>query len=196
MTWSKVLLPEIVSDFRSSYPNYRLNIYEGSSISCVQRVYEGGVDLGVSQKPIRLYNMDFVSLHTDEFVVACHCSNPLAQLNSIDLEDLKGHVCMRLLKDDVFSRLDWIEFEGGKSFPDTLVNAYHYTTILSLVDRNIGIAIMPRMANHQFDSDNIVLKPFSSSFLRCTVGLLTKKEKVLSDAAQHLKTVVINSFET
>lgn len=194
MTWCSILIPAIAQEFRAIHPNFTLNIHEGSSAFAVKKVYDGLVDLGITQKPKQLYGVTFEPFETDEFVVACHRDHPLAAMDVVPMEELKKHVWMRLLRDDVFSSLDWIEFEGGARMPETLVNANHYLTILRLVDSNIGVTALPRMAIHQFRSDNVVVRPFAEPLIQRTMGLLTKQRRELSPAAQTLSDVIRKAF--
>ena len=194
MTWSSILLVHITQRFRAAYPNYTLNVHEGSSAFAVKKVYDGLVDLGITQKPKQLYGASFEPFEEDEFVAACHRDHPLAAMDVIPIAELKNHIWMRLIRDDVFSSLDWIEFEGGARMPETLVNANHYLTILKLVENNIGVTALPRMAIHQFPSDKIVIRPFSEPLIQRTMGLLIKQHRELSPAAQTLKEIVREAF--
>ncbi|MCF8481354.1 MAG: LysR family transcriptional regulator [Rhodospirillum sp.] len=190
MTWCSVIIPTVVERFRQLYPNYTLNIIEGSSSLAVKKVYDGEVDLGVTHKPKRLYGVDFEPILNEEFLVACHRDHPLAALEVIPSAELKKHVWMRLLRDELFSSLDWIAFDGASNFPDTLVNANHYVTILRLVDSNLGVTILPRMAIHQFKGENIVLRSFAEPMIRRMVGVLTKQKRDLSPAAEKLNGII------
>lgn len=194
MTWCSVIMPTVVGEFRQLYPGYVLNVHEGASVFAVKKVYDGEVDLGITHKPRRLYGVEFEPLLTEEFVVACHRDHPLAALDVIPLREFKKHVWMRLLRDEIFSSLDWIEFEGSESFPETLVNANHYSTILRFVDSNLGVTVLPRMAFHQYEGENLVLRPFAEPLIRRTVGLLVKQDRELSQAATKLREVIRNAF--
>lgn len=194
MTWCCVIMPKVVEEFRRLYPHYTLNTLEGSSPFAVKKVYDGEVDLGVTHKPKRLYGVDFEPLLSEEFVVACHADHPLAALDEIPSTELKNHVWMRLMRDELFSSLDWIEFEGAASFPETMVNANHYSTILRYVDNNLGVTILPRTAIHQYEGRNVVLRPFAEPMIRRTVGILTKQQRELSPAAEKLKEIVRDAF--
>lgn len=194
MTWCSMLMPTLVRRFRREFPNFTLNIYEGSSVSAVKKVYDGEVDLGVTHKPKRLFGVDFEPLLSEEFVVACHRDHPLAALDTIPTAELKRHVWMRLVRDELFSSLDWIEFDGASDFPKTLVNANHYATLLRLVDENLGVTVMPRMAVNQYQSENVVLRSFAEPFLRRTVGILVKQGRELSPAAEQLVRIVREAF--
>ena len=194
MTWCSLLIADITAEFRKHYPNYTLNIFEGSSVFAVKKVYDGEVDLGVTQKPKRLFGVEFAPLETDEFLVACHRDHPLASFAAIPADELKNHVWMRLIRDSVFASLDYIEFEGGTDFPETLVNANHYSTILRMVDANVGVTILPRMALHQFEGQNVVLRPFVDPIVRRTVGLLTKQNRAMTPASIKLSQIIRDQF--
>ena len=194
MTWCSLLIADITAEFRKHYPNYTLNIFEGSSVFAVKKVYDGEVDLGVTQKPKRLFGVEFDPLETDEFLVACHRDHPLASFAAIPADELKNHVWMRLIRDSVFASLDYIEFEGGTDFPETLVNANHYSTILRMVDANVGVTILPRMALHQFEGQNVVLRPFVDPMVRRTVGLLTKQNRAMTPASIKLSQIIRDQF--
>jgi DNA-binding transcriptional LysR family regulator len=194
MTWCSLLIADITAEFRKHYPNYTLNIFEGSSVFAVKKVYDGEVDLGVTQKPKRLFGVEFDPLETDEFRVACHRDHPLASFAAIPADELKNHVWMRLIRDSVFASLDYIEFEGGTDFPETLVNANHYSTILRMVDANVGVTILPRMALHQFEGQNVVLRPFVDPMVRRTVGLLTKQNRAMTPASIKLSQIIRDQF--
>lgn len=186
MTWCSVIVPEVTAYFRDHFPGFSLNFFEGSSAYAVKKVYDGDVDFGITHKPKRLFGVEFEPLLTEEFIVACHRDHPLAGLVTVPLSELKKHVWMRLLKDELFSSLDWIEFEGAAEFPATLIHANHYSTLLRLVEHNLGVTILPRMAINQHTGENIVLRPFVEPFMRRTVGILRKQGRELSPAAENL----------
>lgn len=194
MTWCSILIADITAEFRKHYPNYTLNIFEGSSVFCVNKVYTGEVDLGVAQKPKQLFGVEFEPLETDEFVVACHQNHQLASFSAIPPGELKNHVWMRLVRDTVFASLDYIEFEGGTNFPETLINANHYSTILRIVNSNVGVAILPRMALHQFEGQNVVMRPFVNPMVRRTVGLVTKQNRATNPASIKLRQIIRDQF--
>jgi len=194
MTWCSLMMPQLTGQFRAEFPNFTLNIHEGSGVQAVKKVYDGEVDIGVTHKPKRLFGVEFEALLSEEFVVASHRDHPLARMDKVPAAELKRHVWMRLLRDEVFSSLDWIEFDAAPNFPATLINANHYSTLLRLVDQNLGATVLPRMAISQFASDRIVLRGFAEPFLRRTGGILVKHGRTLSPAATYLAEIIRDSF--
>ena len=62
------------------------------------------------------------------------------------------------------------------------------------MDSNLGVTVLPRMAFHQYEGTNLVLRPFAEPLIRRTVGLLVKQDRELSQAATKLREIIRTAF--
>lgn len=139
-----VHLPRELADFREQHPGVSIRLGHAGSTHLVEQVSTGRLDLalvadcGPTPSGVRL-----VPIASEGFVVLCHPTHPLADRESVSLEELRGETFVgfqpewaaRVLAERALAA------HGVRHSVELEVNDVH--TLLDLVGYRLGIAIVP-----------------------------------------------------
>lgn len=90
-TIAEFLLPRILGEFKSKYPNVRPHLVVANSESIETRVAEHTIDIGFIESPSHQPNLQTEVCCEDELQVICSPKFPLARLKEIDPRHLVEH---------------------------------------------------------------------------------------------------------
>ncbi len=85
------LLPELFRSFHERYPAVRFDLYTATADLVKDRMDRGLTDVGLLLEPVNMEKYDYIRINLPEqWVVIMHPDAPLAQLESITPQDLRG----------------------------------------------------------------------------------------------------------
>ena len=90
-TIAEFLLPRILGEFKSKYPNVRPRLIVANSESIETRVAEHTIDIGFIESPSHQPNLQTEQCCEDELQVICSPKFPLARLKEITAQHLVDH---------------------------------------------------------------------------------------------------------
>lgn len=90
-TIADFLLPRILGEFRSKYPNVQPRLIVANSESIETRVTEHAIDIGFIESPSHLPNLQTAVCCEDELQVICSPKFPLARLKEVTPQHLVDH---------------------------------------------------------------------------------------------------------
>lgn len=181
-----LLLPAIQA-FRADGNTARIRILDGSANEVAEAVVAGEADFGICSIPMLEPLMDFAPLFDDRIVLAVPKDHPLAKRASASLGDLDDTPLIlprrgtgnRLLIDEAIARartpLSWT-YEVGRS-----------TTALELVEKGLGIALLPQSA---IGPALVATCALTAPDITRSVGLLTRLSQKDTPAVIALKTAI------
>lgn len=179
-------LSKVIRRYHEVYPKIRVRIFDASANEVLEAVSRGQADFGLnfigSQEP----DIDFQPLLEERFVAACRRDHPLARERSVAWSDLRRHDFIsvsqssgnRVLLDQALASL--------RERPQSIYEVQHVTTTLGLVEAGLGVAAVPSMAMPDEDHPLLVSVPLSDPVVKRTVGVIRRKGRSLSPAAQQL----------
>ncbi|HTH93625.1 MAG TPA: LysR family transcriptional regulator [Rhodocyclaceae bacterium] len=88
MTIAEFMLPRILGEFKSSYPEVRQRLVVANSEAIQQRVAEHMLDIGLIESPPSQSGLDVEVCSEDELQVVCSPGFPLAKLSEITPQQL------------------------------------------------------------------------------------------------------------
>jgi DNA-binding transcriptional LysR family regulator len=174
----------VISRYHEHYPKVRVKVFDASANDVLAAVSSGDADFGLnfigSQEP----DIEFKPLLEERFVAACRRDHPLAgkrrvtwtelaQYDYISVSKTSGN---RLLLDQALSHVP------GR--PQSIYEAQHVTTMLGLVEAGLGVAAVPSIAMPGADHPLLVSVPLVDPVVSRKVGLIRRKGRSLSPAAQ------------
>ncbi len=198
MTISDTLLPEILAQLKTSFPQIRIRVYEDSSPHAIAKVLDGQSELALAQLGEPHPELDFEPLIDDRFVIACHKSHPLAGERSTTWEAVKDESFV-LLRNESGTRKILQRHLGDRY--EAIANDLqvgHFHSQLGLVGKGIGIAAIPSLVRLSRKDLELAIVPISNPTIQRKLGIVTYKGRSLSPAAQELRKVaakVMSSFE-
>lgn len=172
-TLAPYLLPQIVPDIVSEYPNLKLLLIEEKTDALVKMLREGEIDVALLALPIDVDSLDSIELFQDDFLLALPPSHHLAKRKYITHQDLQseslllleeGH-CLREQALDVCSLIGTSESQDFR--------ATSLETLRQMVASGVGITLIPESAKKE--NDGIVYLPFKSQPLSRRIALVFRK---------------------
>lgn len=151
------LLPRLLKEFRSLYPNVELMLEESWTTDLLEKIDRRQLDIAIVRVPV--LNPTAVRLEIverDRFVVAVPAAGPLGDRTSIDIRELKDEPLIAYSRANVpnLSGMIMLMCHEAGFQPNVVQEAIQAQTILSLVESGIGIALVASTVS-RYSSDNI-----------------------------------------
>lgn len=170
-------MPNIIPIMDAQYPGIRIELREGDYYEIEQWLLNGEVDCGFLNRTSSK-RFDFMPLKRDPLLCIVSEDCPLYDKNEIDLFEIENTpIIMPSYKgtNDVMANFDKYEIR-----PNIRFELYDEKAIVSMVEHNLGISILPEMAITMLPKNVKALPLLQESFR--TIGLSTNQK--LSPASQ------------
>ena len=180
-------LPSYVKKFMVKYPNVHVHVEYLSAKKIFELVLDGDIDVGLVAVPKRDKRLDVYDFDDEPLVLVCSPKHPLAGESEVDIHKLQFERFIAFEK-DVPTRL-WIDsiLQRYNIVIRPVMEFDNIETVKRAVEINSGLSILPRTAMLQELAGGALRAiPFSNeNFVRPT-GIIVRKNKILSQAAQYL----------
>lgn len=172
-------LPNIFSKLQQDYPGIEYEMLLGDYGEVEQWIDNGRVDCGFLRLPT-LPKFDTILLKQDEYKVVLPTGHPLAEKETVAIEDL-DHLPFLLLE------------HGGKTEVSDLLERFHvqpdirFTTwedfaIMAMVEKGMGISILPDMILQRIPY-KIEIRSLQKPYYR-PIGLAIKNQRHITPAVK------------
>ena len=172
-------LPNIFSKFRRDYPGIGYEMLLGDYDEVERWIADGRVDCGFLRLPTE-GKFDTIPLTQDEYKVILPVGHPLAEKETIGVNDLNGQPFLLLE-------------HGGKTEVTELLNACHVTpdirfttwedfAIMAMAEKGLGISILPDLILRRVPY-RIEIRSLAEPYYR-SVGLAMKDSDHLTPAVR------------
>lgn len=173
-------LPSIIKKFQELYPNIKISIHEGGVETIETWIYDGVIDLGfLSWRKDQ--NFKFISLARDNLYAVTSADITLPK------DYNKTFPFSAFLEYPFIASSSGIDSDVSTAFevanikPNIKFSCNDENTIISMVENNLGISLLPEMFLKGRDA-NINIIPTSPCVVR-TLGIGVMKQKNLSSSA-------------
>ena len=171
-------IPNIIVEFKKEYPNIEYELLMGDYEELESWITEGRVDFGILILPTKK-NFEIIELEKDEQMVVLPKNHPMAELDKFPVQALNDYPFIMLEK-NVKSETTEI-FLKNKMVPKPKYTTFDDYAVMSMVEKNLGISILPNLILKRMSYD-IVVKSLDVPAYR-TIGVAMKSRKELSLAA-------------
>jgi len=189
------LLPQIVARFSQAHPGIHIHLHDDNASGVELRVRRNEVDFGIASQWAPNPELEFRPLITDAFGVVCRGDHRLAAD--------RGPIAWRAIADEPFLGLAADTgirplLDAVKSLPDN-VRAPRYevsntATLEGMLKAGLGITALPALAMPAGSESGLIYRPLQRPAVRREIGLITRKGRSLSPAAQHLHDLIVNTL--
>jgi DNA-binding transcriptional LysR family regulator len=186
------LLPRVIAAFRDKSPRVTVAIRDDNSAGVIARLKSGEVDFAVGSFMDDDPTIDFVPIIHDRYGVVCRHEHPLARQDQIKWEDLKEYSFCAFAPETETSRHLRQALQGKLDIPRSQYNAFHLSTILGLVERGIGVTVLPYLATPT--SGTLCRRRLGSPVVARTLGTMAREGRSLSPEAQAFKECLIDQM--
>ena len=172
-------LPIVIKKFWEQHPHIQLIVHQGDYTTIPRWVHDGEVDFGfVSSEAVNLIDKDFIKIGEHR---ACVPQNhPLAKRNEVTLEELSKEPFI-LLEEGAFSEV-LAAFKMQKLEPDIKMTMHDDYSILSMVEKGLGVTILPELVLKK-QNYNIKILSIQPMIYR-KIGIISRDRNELSVAAK------------
>lgn len=158
-TLANVFLPSVVTEFQHKHPTVRIAVEVLPSLSIVDKVNDGHVDIGLLGDSTEMPTNKSEDLFECESVCIMPPGHPLTRRSHVHLEDMLEHVIVSYFtKSPYGERIAGTFAEAGLTY-DPKIEAGASTTICALVESGAGIAIVEPYLLYSHTPPNVVSRP-------------------------------------
>lgn len=179
-------LSHVIRLYHQASPRVRVKVLDASANEVLAAVARSEADFGLNFIGSQEGELEFKPLVEERFVAACRRDHPLAkhrrvswaQLSDYDYVSVGRSSGNRVVLDQALA--------GVAKRPQAIYEAQHVTTALGLVEAGLGVAAVPAMAMPGKDHPILVSVPLVDPIVHRKVGLIRRRGRTLSPAAQQL----------
>src|SRR6266436_2570474 len=143
------IVPNIVRQFRELNPEVEFSLRAIPTADQVQMLESGSLDIGFFRLPIGGHSaLEVVTVHRERFVLVVPASHKLATRKRVRLSEVSGQnfVLYERTYAPEFHDLIFGMLRDARIVPNISQTAAEISTLISLVDAHIGIAVLPASA--------------------------------------------------
>ncbi|WP_341958620.1 LysR family transcriptional regulator [Pseudomonas sp. RC10] len=182
----RYFLPQVLREFHERYPRIVIRVMDEGASDVLSSVVRNEVDFGLNYIGVQEANIDFQPVLKEAFVVACRRDHPLAKRPAVTWAELNAYDYMSVAKASGNRLLLDLALADAPDLPRSFCEVRHVMSVVSLVEAGVGIAAVPRLAMPADDHPILVSVPLVEPVVSRTIGLIRRRGRVLSAAAQQL----------
>ncbi len=184
-------LSGVIRRFHQSCPKVRVKVFDGSAHEVLATVARGEADFGLNFIGSQDGQIEFKPLIEERFVAACRRDHPIAKLRRVSWAQIAEYDYIAVSRTSGNRLLLDQALAGVTIRPQISYETQHVTTALGLVEAGLGIAALPSMAMPGADHPLLVSVPLIEPIVTRKIGLIRRRGRSLSPAAQQLSDLVI-----
>ena len=186
---SRNLLPTLMSDFHTLYPNVHFELRQGEYDNIHEWIKNGEVDFAFIN-PHGFDDLDFDIIYHDHMMAVLPEKHVLSNKKILSLKDLCNDPF--ILLDEGKTSVPLGAFQENNLVPNIEYKVYDDYSILAMVKQNMGISMMYEMVLKDYEKD-VLVKPIQEKVER-TIALACMNKQTLSNAAKQFYTYILNSY--
>lgn len=184
-------LPEAIARFASQYPRIRFRILDLSANDGLESVRNGEAEFGINLMGSSDPDLTFTPLLEDPFVLACRTDHRLAAAETVTWRDLEGEPLIGVSRASGNRVTLENALAGANVRLDFQYEVNHLATSLGLVERGLGVSVLPKMATPPGKHPVLTSKPITTPVVSRTIGLVERRTSRLSPAAQKFRDMLV-----
>jgi LysR family transcriptional regulator, salicylic acid-responsive activator of bsdBCD len=183
---SKELLPDVISNILTNYPDVSFSLFESYSRDLVKAIIESRIDLGLGQIYDNDERISSEELLTGRLVLICSSQDDCHSLKSVSLQDLSRFnliSCTETIENKYYPKA----LRSKSSDKDLLFKAKNTETIIPYVRRGMGVTLAPDYIIKLMNPEGISIIrleeeiPISWGIMRDKFRIISKAEQVFID---------------
>lgn len=172
-------LPDIFAEFQKDYPGIEYELLLGDYDEVERWIAEGRVDCGFLRKPSDT-SLDVIELKDDEYKVVLPVGHPPAKEKKIRIEELNDQPFLLLEHGGKTEVSDILE--QSNVHPDIRFTTWEDFAIMSMVEKGLGIGILPDMILKRIPYQ-LEVRPLAKPYYR-KICLAVKNKEQLTPATR------------
>jgi DNA-binding transcriptional LysR family regulator len=184
-TACQYILPEVLSEFKKSYPQAMIIVEPGDTREALELLRGNQVDLAIALEPKRDDDFDFTPLFSDEMVFVMAPSHPWARAGRVERDEIPRQQYVLYAKSSFTFSLVADYFHAEDMVLNIVMELGSMEAIKELVKLGLGVSILaPWIARKEIESGELVTLPLGKRKLKRTWGLLHWRGRRLTMAEE------------
>lgn len=184
----------VLAEFRKAYPDLIVRVFDNSVSELADRVRLGEAEFAITILAPNRWDLDIIPLLKEPFVLVCPTGHPLARQCVVEWAELEGHPLIRISTQASNRRL--IDDALGSRREMSWCNeVQHVATAIGMVAAGVGLTILPKLGVTVAASPGIAAVCLSNPSITRTLGIITRRDRPPSPAADLLLRLVQNHFQ-
>jgi len=183
------IVPHIVGQFRELNPAVEFSLRAITTADQVQMLETGLLDIGFLRLPIGEHSaLEVATVHRESFVLVVPASHKLAKRKRVRLSEVSGEdfVMYERTYAPGFHDLILGMLRDARVVPNVSQTAAEISTLISLVDAHMGVAILPASA----------VKHSVASVIACDIVDQIPMSGIAIVVSKHVRAAVVDNFRT
>lgn len=153
------VIPRIVRRIRDQMPEVALTLREVMTFEGIESLGSGSLDFGIIRLPRESFSLPIEKIWSEPFLFAAHKDHPLLQKDEITLNDLheQDFIGYSTERGGFLNQVTQGYLKAHGVTPREIFAVAQRSTVLSLVNENIGVALVPR-SSHLIGLPNVVMR--------------------------------------
>jgi DNA-binding transcriptional LysR family regulator len=184
-TACQYILPEVLSEFKKSYPQAMISLEPGDTREAMELLRGNHIDLAVALEPKRDDDFEFIPLFTDEMVFVMSPGHAWAQAGHVTREEIPKQNYVLYNKNSFTFELVENYFRDEDMVLNMVMELGSMEAIKELVKLGLGVSILaPWIARKEIQSGELVSLSLGKRKLKRTWGLLHWRGRQLTLAEE------------
>lgn len=179
-------LPRVLKQYHARFPRIRLHVIDDSANEVLSAVANGVAELGLGITGSDEPTIEFEPLMTEPFVAACHRDHPLARQRSVTWTALCAYDFMTVDKASGNRLVMDLALASKSNRPQPAFETRHVSSLVAFVEAGMGVAAVPLLSMPRKGHPLLVSVAITEPEVTRTVGLIRRRGRSLSPAAQQL----------
>jgi DNA-binding transcriptional LysR family regulator len=179
-------LSGVLRQYHQRFPRIRVHIIDEGANEVLSAVAHGEAELGLGITGSDEPTIEFEPLLTEPFVAACRRDHPLARKPSVTWAELGRFDLMTVDKASGNRLVMDLALASARERPQACFETRHVSTLVAFVESGLGVAAVPRLSMPRKSHPALVSVPIIKPDVTRTVGLIKRRGRSLSPAAEHL----------
>jgi len=184
-TACQYILPEVLSEFKKSYPQAMISLEPGDTREALELLRTKQIDLALALEPKRDDDFEFLPLFTDEMIFVMSPSHPWAQAGHVTREEIPKQNYVLYNKNSFTFELVENYFRDEDMVLNMVMELGSMEAIKELVKLGLGVIILAQwIARKEIESGELVTLSLGKRKLKRTWGLLHWRGRRLTMAEE------------
>ncbi|MCZ8520733.1 MULTISPECIES: LysR family transcriptional regulator [Paenibacillus] len=185
-----VFFPRILAGFRTQYPYIDFDLVEEGANKVESLLLEGALDMGVVVSPVDPERFDALPFLFQQLSLVIHESHPLAALDTVRLEELRGEPFVLFprgfaVRRHVMRACRELGFE-----PSIVYESSQWDLLAEMVAARVGISIIPQAICSKITNRGVRTLELTDPVIPWNLVVIWPKHKYLSYAMREFQAYI------
>lgn len=192
--FSRLYLGDLLADYRERYPGVVIHVTDRGGTSGLELIDSQDADFAMKTLPVDTNAYDVIPLVNQKLWLGVHVNHHLASRQTVSFGELKDETFLSLNDNYSLHQQFMKNCEEAGFTPNIAVTSSDYDFLASLVSRNCGVFLMGRAMWMTVNLSKIKLLEVTDANMVWNLCLVSKKGRVMSNAALALAALTREYF--